>query len=79
MDLENKLKKVFSETFNVPETKIAPATQPANLEEWDSLGQLRLLMNIESEFQISFHIDEIKELNSFEKLLKSIQEKNDDQ
>jgi acyl carrier protein len=75
MELENKLKKVFSETFNVSETKITSATQPANLEEWDSLGQLRLLMNIESEFQISFHIDEIKELNSFEKLLKCIQEK----
>jgi acyl carrier protein len=75
MELENRLKKIFSETFNVPEKKITPETQPANLEEWDSLGQLRLFMNVETEFQISFHIDEIKEINSFEKLLKSIQKK----
>ena len=75
MELENKLKKLFSETFNVPEEKITPETQPANLAEWDSLGQLRLFMNIESEFQISFQIDEIKELYSFEMLLKRILEK----
>jgi len=75
MELENKLKKLFSETFNVAEEKITPETQPANLAEWDSLGQLRLFMNMESEFQISFQIDEIKELYSFEMLLKRIMEK----
>jgi len=75
MDFENQLKKVFSETFNVTEGKITTATCQSNLDEWDSLGQLRLFMNIESEFQISFQIDEIEKLNSFEMLLKSIQEK----
>jgi len=76
MDIEQKLKRIFSETFNVEERKITPETQPSNLEEWDSLGQLRLFMNIESEFHISFHIDEIKEINSFKQLLNSIIEKN---
>jgi acyl carrier protein len=75
MEVEKQLKKVFSETFNVPEEKITLSTCQSNLEEWDSLGQLRLFMNLESEFQISFHIDEIKELNSFEMLLKCLQEK----
>jgi len=75
MELEHKLRKIVAETFNVPEEKITPTVQPSNLAEWDSLGQLRLMMNVESEFNISFHIDEIKELNSFEMLLKNIQEK----
>jgi acyl carrier protein len=72
MEIEQRLKKVFSETFNVPEEKITLATRMSNLEEWDSLGQLRLFMNLESEFKISFKIDEIKELTSFEMVLKSI-------
>jgi len=72
MDIEKRLKKLFSETFNVPEEKITPDTRPSNLAEWDSLGHLRLFMNIESEFQISFQIDEIKELNTFEMILKQI-------
>jgi acyl carrier protein len=75
MELEYRLKKLFSETLNVPEEKISAATQPVNLAEWDSLGHLRLFMNVETEFQISFHIDEIKTINSFEMLLKAIQEK----
>lgn len=75
MEVEHKLRKIFSETFNVPEEKITRETHPSNLEAWDSLGQLRLMMNVESEFNITFHIDDIKELNSFEMLLKNIQEK----
>jgi acyl carrier protein len=74
MDIEKRLKKVFSETFYIPDEKITPETRPSNLAEWDSLGQLRLFMNIESEFLISFHIDEIRELNSFEMICNKIQE-----
>jgi len=72
MEIEKRLKKLFSETFNVPEEKITPDTRLSNLSEWDSLGHLRLFMNIESEFRISFHIDEIKELTSFEMILERI-------
>jgi len=75
MEQEKRLKKIFSETFNLPEEKITLEIQPSNLEAWDSLGQLRLFMNIETEFQISFHIDEIKELYSFGLILKKIKEK----
>jgi len=75
MDIEKRLKKLFSETFNVQEEKITPDTRPSNLAEWDSLGHLRLFMNIESEFRISFHIDEIKELTSFVMILEMVKEK----
>ena len=77
MEIEERLKKLFSETFNVPEEKITPDMHPANLAEWDSLGQLRLFMNLESEFKISFHINEIKELTSFEMILERIKKKNE--
>ena len=75
MELEKQLRKLFSETFNVPEEKITLSTKPSTLEEWDSLGQLRLFMNMESEFQTSFHVNEIKDLNSFEMLLNHLKEK----
>ncbi|MDR2206389.1 MAG: acyl carrier protein [Flavobacteriaceae bacterium] len=75
MEIENRLKDVFAKTFNVSEQEISPETRVENLHEWDSLGQLRLIMNVEAEFQISFHIEEIQELTSFETLLKSIIEK----
>jgi len=75
MEIEKRLKKLFSETFNVQEEKITPDTRPSNLSEWDSLGHLRLFMNIESEFGISFQIDEIKELTSFGMILEMVKEK----
>jgi acyl carrier protein len=75
MEIEKRLKKLFSETFNVAEETIAPNTRPSNLPEWDSLGHLRLFMNIESELRISFQINEIKELTSFEMIMKMVKEK----
>jgi acyl carrier protein len=75
MEIEKRIIKLFSETFNVSEEKITLSTHQSNLEEWDSLGQLRLFMNLESELQISFSIDEIKELNTFEMVLESILQK----
>lgn len=72
MELEQKLKKVFSETFNVSSEKIFSETKQSDLKDWDSLGQLRLFMEIESAFDTSFLIEEIKELNSFQKILERL-------
>jgi acyl carrier protein len=73
MSTEQKLKRVLSETFHVSEEKITPDTRQSELENWDSLGQLRLIMEIESAFDISFSMEEVVELNSFEKILERVQ------
>lgn len=76
--MESKLVKVFSETFNVPEERITIDTRQKDMEEWDSLGQLRLIMAIESAFDISFLMEEIPSMDSFRKLLDAIRTKKDE-
>lgn len=73
MELEQELKNVFSQTFNVSPEKISLKTRQIDLDEWDSLGQLRLIMEVEVIFNVSFMIDEIATLDSFEKILNNIQ------
>jgi len=75
MELEQELKNVFSQTFNISQEKISLKTRQVDLAEWDSLGQLRLIMEIETVFNVSFLIDEIATLDSFEKILYNIQTK----
>jgi len=72
MDLEQELKKVFSRTFSILQEKISADTKQFELQEWDSLGQLRLIMEVEEAFQVSFLLEEIPSLDSFDKLLESI-------
>lgn len=75
MELEQELKNIFSQTFNVSSEKISLKTRQIDLNEWDSLGQLRLIMEVEAVFNVSFMIDEIATLDSFEKILNNIQVK----
>lgn len=75
MQTEQRLKQVFSETFNIPENKITTDTKQGDFEEWNSLGQLRLIMEIESVFNISFLMEEVPVLDTFDKLLLNIQKK----
>lgn len=75
MELEQELKNIFSQTFNVSPEKVSLKTRQIDLNEWDSLGQLRLIMEVEAVFNVSFMIDEIAKLDSFEKILNNIQVK----
>lgn len=72
MKTEDKLKQVFANVFNTPEDKINLQTKQNDLEGWDSLGQLRIIMAVEENFDISFSIEEIATLTSFEKILNKI-------
>lgn len=37
----------------------------ANCEAWDSMAQLNLVVELETEFDVSFEPEEIAEMNSF--------------
>ena len=75
MEIEAKLKQIFSEVFNVPVSMISESTEQKMLNEWDSLGQLRLIMTIEESFDVSFSIDEIESLSNFQVILQNITDK----
>ncbi len=72
MDLEQRIIQIMASTFAVDESLINHTTNRSDLKNWDSLGQLRLVMHLEAEFGISFSIDEIPELSSVEKIKSMI-------
>lgn len=74
MNTEEKLKEIFVTTFNTQSDKITLQTRQNEFENWDSLGQLRLIMAVEEAFSVSFDIDEIASMTTFERILnKTIQ------
>lgn len=75
MEIEKKLKETFFEVFEKQEDSITLQTKQNDFEGWDSLGQLRIIMAIEENFNISFSIDEIANLNTFEKILNCVNQK----
>jgi acyl carrier protein len=50
--------------LGVPQDSLTTATSADDIEPWDSLGHLQLIMEIEQRFDVRFHIDQIPNLTS---------------
>ena len=48
----------------------------ATCEKWDSMGQLNLVVELESEFDISLEPEEIGEMKSFEDIIRILNSKH---
>ena len=63
--MEQKLKKIMADVFEISPDKIDEATIMESIEQWDSLKHMELIMAIEEKFGIVFETEEILEITSF--------------
>lgn len=68
--MEEKLKKIMSVLFEIAESEISGQTKREDIERWDSLNHLNLVVEIESEFDITLSPEEIGDMNSLESILE---------
>lgn len=66
----NELKAIFDDVLSVGD--ITYETKQSEVEEWDSLGHLRLFMAIEEKFGKSFSIDEIGSISSVAEIVDKL-------
>ena len=72
MEIERRICKVIADVFNLSSEKIDEDSSNESVEEWDSLGQLQVIMAIEKEFNIRFKAAELSELTSIKKLVQRV-------
>ena len=77
MDLiKNKVLEVIKRTFNVDKLSVEEdELREGALEQWDSLGHLNLLMELEKEFGIKFSLNDIERTRTFHGIVSVIKEK----
>ena len=64
MNIEERVLKTVSSTFNVGINEISVSDTKDDIESWDSIGHLQLIMGLEYEFNIKFKTSEIAEIAS---------------
>mgnify|MGYP000623748511 CR=1 FL=1 len=69
--MTERIKKILSIVFVIDESQINDFSSPENVENWDSLGHLNLIVALEEEFELKFTDDEISEMLNF-KLIEEI-------
>ncbi len=63
-ELFEKITEIFREEFDDDTLVIVDETNAADIEDWDSLAQVELIMTMEKEFNMKFNIKEVRELKN---------------
>lgn len=72
---EEKLIEVFQDTFDMDRDEINTSLSTDDIDKWDSINHLALVMNLEDAFKIKFSPEEIPKLSSFQDVMNMIQSK----
>ena len=71
-NLEERLKKVFVEIFQLPPEEITEDTSPKTVPRWDSMNSMVLMMALEEEFNIQFTDQELAKMHMFGKIREAV-------
>lgn len=67
MNISKKYDSAFISAFNIDEEKLGDDLKYESIQEWDSIGHMSLIAELEDVFEISMEMDDILEFSSYEK------------
>ena len=67
-----RLQKVFREVFGDPNLRITAEMRIADLEDWDSVATVHLVLGVEKEFGFRFATDQVSQIHGVPDLLRVI-------
>jgi acyl carrier protein len=65
--MEERLTKVFSETFGVAPESITYELEYASIPQWDSVAHMALIVALEDEFDIMIETDDVIDMSNVKK------------
>lgn len=70
--LIEKLQDIFDDIFDETQPTVSIDLTAADVQEWDSLANIQLIVTIEKEFGIKFAAQEVEQLTSVGGLIDTI-------
>lgn len=68
-----KVVMICKDVFDNEDVVLTEATTAADVDEWDSLAHLSIINDIETEFEISFTLNEISNSRNLGELIKALE------
>ena len=72
-EIITRLQEIFQDVFDDADMQITRKMCAKDVEEWDSIAQLNIIVAVEKEFKVKFKIDEIVNLKNVGDMLDLIQ------
>ena len=73
--MESRIKKVMGDLFNIGVESINNDSSPDNIENWDSLKHMNLIVALEEEFEVEFDDEEIVDSMNYALILNIVSNK----
>jgi len=74
-ELEQKIKDVMGAVFEISVDKIDAESSIDNIDLWDSMGHIKLILSLEKDFGIQFNGGEVIEMVKYSKIKEIIEDK----
>lgn len=75
IEIYKKLNEIFCDVLDLDEIELTDETTANDIEEWDSLAQIQLVVAIEKAFGLKFNSQEIVNWKNVGDMVMSIQNK----
>ena len=75
MDILKELQPIFQDIFDDETLTVTNDTNSDDIEDWDSLMQIRLIVAIEKHFNIKFAYGELNHASNVGDMIRIIEEK----
>ena len=74
-DVFEKLNTIFCDNFDDDTIILEDDTSSADIDEWDSLEQINLVVAIQDEFDVKFSVEEVSSMKNVGEMVDFILEK----
>jgi len=74
-NIKEKLQSIFIDVFDDEDLTISNSTNSDDIEEWDSLNHISLVLSIEKCFNIRFMTGEIQSLKNVGEMIELLEKK----
>ena len=72
-EITEKVFEIFTRVFSVDSKKLSSGLKKDDIETWDSIGHLQLVMNLESDFGIKLRTEDIYNIKSIDDCIKLVE------
>lgn len=70
-----RVRGIAADVLKLPASQITAHSSPENIEGWDSVQHLNLILALEQDFSVQFEPEEIDQMSSIDRILNVIQSK----
>lgn len=75
MEIKRRLQEIFIDIFDDEDIVLTEEMSAKDVEDWDSLAQINLIIAIEKEFGVKFNLEEVSNLKNVGEMINLIKEK----